>query len=216
MKIISGGLLRFGFLIGTGCSTLGIAAALAMPVAALAQGSPLSQVQQHIRDLDTMTAQFTQTDHNGSSLTGELTLKRPGKVRFQYQNGVPLLVVGDGKALTMIDYQVRQVTRLPIGSSPLAALLDPNKDISKIASVSSLSDGTTLIIDARDPKHLEHGTYRFSFSRTATAPAGLMLQGWSVVDPQGNRTVVQLRGQRFNMPVSDNVFKWVDPRPRAR
>ncbi|WP_448537487.1 LolA family protein [Sphingobium yanoikuyae] len=202
--------------LGAGCRTIGLVAALAMPVVAQAQGTQLSQVQQHVRALDTMTAQFTQTDRNGRSLTGELKLKRPGKVRFQYEKGVPLLVVGDGKALTMIDYQVRQVTRLPIGSSPLSALLDPDKDISKIASVSSLSDGKTLIIDARDPKHPEHGTYRFSFARVATAPAGLILQGWSVIDPQGNRTVVHLKEQRLNVPVSDNAFKWVDPRPRAR
>ena len=26
-----------------------------------------------------------------------LSLKRPGKIRFQYQKGVPLLVVGDGQ-----------------------------------------------------------------------------------------------------------------------
>ena len=40
-----------------------------------------------------------------------------------------MLIVGDGKALTLIDYEVRQVQRWPIGNSPLAVLLDPNQDL---------------------------------------------------------------------------------------
>ena len=80
---------------------LAATATLAAPVAA-APGS-LAQVSAHLRGVDTMTASFVQTDRAGKSLTGQLSLKRPGKIRFQYQQGVPLLVVGDGKALTMID-----------------------------------------------------------------------------------------------------------------
>jgi hypothetical protein len=41
---------------------------------------------------------------------------------------LPLLIVGDGKALTLIDYEVRQVQRWPISNSPLGALLDPLGD----------------------------------------------------------------------------------------
>ena len=84
---------------------------------ALAAPSPdLAAVSAHLRAVDTMVADFTQTDRSGATLKGTLTLKRPGKIRFQYQKGVPLLVVGDGRALTMIDYQVRQVSRWPIAA----------------------------------------------------------------------------------------------------
>ena len=196
--------------------TFAAAAALASPVAAQSQVSPTSQVQQHLRALDTMTAQFTQTDGKGGTLTGGLTLKRPGKIRFQYQKGVPILIIGDGTALIIIDYQVRQDSRVPIGSSPLSALLNPDRDLSKVAKVSSLTDDKNLILDAHDPKHPESGTYRFSFARVPSAPAGLMLQGWTVLDTQGKQTTVRLAGQRLNVPVSEKAFKWVDPRLRSR
>ena len=39
-----------------------------------------------------MTADFSQTDRNGKVLTGKLTLKQPGRVRFQYGQGVPILI----------------------------------------------------------------------------------------------------------------------------
>ncbi len=70
----------------------------------------LALVQQHLQSVETMTAAFRgQTDRAGKVLTGTLTLKQPGKIRFQYQKDVPILIVGDGHALTFIDYSVKQV-----------------------------------------------------------------------------------------------------------
>lgn len=185
------------------------------PAVAVAQTSPLAQVQQHLRAVDTMTAAFAQTDRAGKTLTGTLSLKRPGKVRFQYQQGVPLLVVGDGKALTMIDYSVKQVSRWPIGNSPLSVLLDPNKNLTGIAKVLPSADPNLLLVQARDPKHPEYGVITIAFARVAGAPAGLLLRGWTVIDAQTNKSTVSLSNQRFNVPVSDQTFRWNDPRPAS-
>ena len=131
-----------------------LAAAALAPAPVVAQAvSPLAQVSAHLKAVDTMTAAFSQTNRRGQTLNGTLTMKRPGKVRFQYEKGVPLLVVGDGKALTMIDYQVRQVSRWPIGGSPLAVLLDPSRDLSKVAKLVPSGSDSRLLVQARDPKH---------------------------------------------------------------
>ena len=192
-----------------------LAAALALPPAVIAQaGSPLAQVTTHLKSVDTMTAAFSQTDRRGRTLNGTLTMKRPGKVRFQYQKGVPLLIVGDGKALTMIDYEVKQVQRWPIGNSPLSVLLNPNQDLSRVGKVVR-NDAQTLMVQARDPKKPEFGTITIGFAKVASAPAGLMLQGWTMLDSQNNRTTVKLSNQRFNVAVADSAFRWTDPRRRG-
>jgi outer membrane lipoprotein-sorting protein len=184
------------------------------------QASPdqadLLRVNAYIRAVKTMTAGFTQTDRNGQVLTGTLTLKQPGKIRFQYQKGIPLLIVGDGKALTLIDYEVRQVQRWPIGNSPLAALLDPDKDLSKFGKVVQTGDPTVLSVEARDPKRPEFGTITMIFQRRPSAPAGLELYGWVSLDAQNNRTAVRLTGQKYGMDVADSVFRWTDPRLKGR
>jgi outer membrane lipoprotein-sorting protein len=192
------------------------AAAASLPVAALlAQASsPLAQVQSHLQMVDTMTASFAQTDRRGQTLTGTLTLKRPGRIRFEYQKGVPMLIVGDGKAIHMIDYQVKQVQRWPIGNSPLGVLLNPGQDLSRIAKVVR-NDDQTLLVSARDPKRPEFGTITLGFAKVASAPAGLMLQGWVMLDSQNNQTIVKLSNQRFNVPVDDSAFRWTDPRARG-
>lgn len=172
----------------------------------------LARVADYIRQTKSLVADFAQTDRNGQTLTGVLTLKQPGKIRFQYQKGVPLLIVGDGKALTVIDYEVRQVQRWPIGSSPLGALIDPSRDFTKFSKVIQTGDSSLLSVEARDPKRPEFGTITLVFQRQPSAPAGLSLYGWVARDAQGNRTAVRLGGQRYNAPVADSAFRWRDPR----
>jgi outer membrane lipoprotein-sorting protein len=195
---------------------LPLAMLVATSVPAAAQTGDLGAVQRHLSAVNTMTAQFSQTDRNGQVLTGTLTLKKPGRIRFQYQKGVPILIVGDGKALTFIDYSVRQVQRWPIGNSPLGVLLDPNKDISRFAKVVPSGDPRVVSVDGYDAKHPEYGRINLVFARDASAPAGLMLQGWVQLDAQGNRTTIRLSGQKFNQPVSDGTFRWNDPRRQNR
>ena len=198
---------------------LGTAGAVVAPVASVSAQAPSSDITRAVaalRGITTLRANFVQTDRSGQSTSGVLTLKRPGKIRFQYQKGVPLLIVGDGKALTMIDYEVRQVQRWPIGNSPLGALLDPSKDLSKFGKVVSTGDPTILSIEARDPKHPEYGTITMIFKRDAASPAGLQLYGWVALDSQNNRTAVRLTNQRYGAAVADSTFRWTDPRPRGR
>jgi outer membrane lipoprotein-sorting protein len=191
---------------------MGLAPQPALHAQAQAQDPALAQVSAHLRAVETMIADFAQTDRGGRTINGVLTLKRPGKIRFQYQKGYPVLIVGDGKALTMIDYEVRQVSRWPIGNSPLAVLLNPDKDLGRVASVIQ-NDDQVMVVRARDPRRPEYGVITLAFTKTAGGPAGLMLRGWTAVDAQNNLSTVRLSNTRFNVPVGADAFRWTDPRP---
>ena len=65
-----------------------------------------------------MTADFIQTDAKNRSLNGTLALKRPGRIRFDY-GSANMLLVGNGKTLTFVDYEVGQKSAWPIAKSPL-------------------------------------------------------------------------------------------------
>lgn len=196
---------------------LTLCAALAAPMlisAAPVEGD-LALVQQHLQGVASMTAGFAQTDRNGRTLTGTMTLKRPGKIRFQYEKGVPQLIVADGSSLYFIDYQVRQVERWPIGNSPLAVLLNPKRDMTRFARLVPTRDPKVISVEVRDSRHPEYGRITLIFQRDAGGPAGLMLQGWVALDSQNNRTTIRLSNQRFNAAVSDGTFRWNDPRPKT-
>ncbi|MGZ3196410.1 MAG: LolA family protein, partial [Croceibacterium sp.] len=172
----------------------------------------LDQVVGALRAIGTMTADFTQTDRNGKSVRGVLTLKRPGKIRFEYEKGVNMLLVSDGHALTLVDYDVKQVQRWPIGSSPLGALLDPNRDVKKFGRMVPTGNPNVLSIQVKDPKRPEFGVIALIFVKSSSAPGGLELASWVALDSQNQRTTVRLSNQRYGVAVSDNAFSYRDPR----
>ena len=193
-----------------------VAAAFALapaPVAAQANAG-LATVQAHLRAVNTMTANFSQTDRRGRTLSGTVSIKRPGRVRFDYGRTANILIVGDGNALNFVDYDVRQVSRWPINDSPLSVLLNPNQDLARFSRVTR-NDAQVLLVEARDPRRREFGTITIAFAKSTGAPGGLILTGWTSLDAQNNRTTIRLSNQRFNVPVADSVFRFTDPRRRG-
>ena len=189
------------------------AAMLSLPAAPVAaQTSQLDQAVAALRGISTMTADFTQTDRKGQSLTGKLTLKRPGKIRFEYQKSANMLVVSNGKSLYLIDYEVNQVQRWPIGNSPLGALLDPNRDVKKYGKLIPSGNDNVVTVEVKDSKHPEYGVITLIFTRNAGAPGGLQLTNWVALDAQNGRTTVRLSNQRYGVAVTDSAFTFKDPR----
>jgi outer membrane lipoprotein-sorting protein len=180
-----------------------------------AQGD-LARAVAALRSVSTMRASFVQTDRNGRSVAGVMTLKRPGRIRFQYQKGVPMLVVSDGKALTFVDYQVGQVQRWPIRNSPLGALLDPNRDVMQFGRLLPASNPEVVSIEVRDRKHPEYGLITLVFVRKPSAPGGMELSSWAALDSQNARTIVTLSNHEYGIDVPDNTFRYNDPRTPTR
>ena len=175
----------------------------------------LLRVQQHLTAMTSLTADFAQTDRQGQVQNGRLTLKQPGRIRFQYAPGIPLLIVADGRSLTLIDYEVNQVQRWPIRNSPLAVLIDPQANLVRYGRLIDTGSAETISVEVRDPARPEYGMITMVFTRDARGPGGLNLYGWVALDAQRNRTSIRLTGQRYNAPVADNMFRWRDPRPQG-
>jgi len=188
-----------------------IAAGLvAAPAMAAAPSPDLAKLKAHLSSVQTMTANFTQTDARGRSAAGTLQLRRPGKVRFQYGSG-DLLLVADGKRLNFIDYQVGQKSSWPLGRTPLGALLSSSPDFNGKAEVLPSNDPRVVVARA---KNNSYGQLTLAFLRNASAPGGLEMYGWTAVDPQGHRTTVKLSNVRYNVAVPDSAFTFKDPKKR--
>lgn len=181
-----------------------------------AQAGDLDRAVSALRAISTLRADFSQTDRQGQTATGTMTLKRPGKIRFQYQEDIPLLVVSNGNSLYLVDYEVNQVQRWPIKRSPLGALLDPDRDVGKYGKLIPTGNPDVVSIEVRDPKRPEFGVITLIFVRNDRAPGGLQLTNWVAVDSQNHRTTVRLRNHRYGVEVADSTFSFRDPRRTSR
>lgn len=196
-------------------AALPLSAILAPPPVAAAEGD-LDKAVAALRGIATMKADFVQTDRNGQSVRGVMTLKRPGKIRFEYEKGVPMLIVSNGKSMYMVDYEVNQVQRWPIKNSPLGALLDPSRDVKKFGRLMPTSHPDVVSVQVRDTQRPEFGVITLIFTRDGSAPGGLRLTHWVALDSQNHRTTVQLSNQRYGIAVADSAFTFRDPRRSSR
>jgi outer membrane lipoprotein-sorting protein len=179
---------------------------IAAPVAA----APIDDVAASLKATTSMAASFSQFSPDGREQTGRMILARPGKIRFQYDKA-KLLIVGNGRTLTFVDYNVGQVSQWPVKSTPLGILLASEPDLSKVARVVAEAPAG-LVVEARDPKRPEFGTLSIVFARDGSAPGGLALKGWTVLDAQGGRSEVRLSNVTYNADLSKADFGFRDPR----
>ena len=172
----------------------------------------IQKAKDYLAVIVSMRADFVQIAPNRNVSAGKLVLERPGKIRFDYEDPSPLLIVGDGKIINLIDYELRQVTKWPIMRTPLRPLVSKNivyGDDVKITNVAR--DATAISVTMINPKNKRDGELRLIFTREP-----FTLKRWEVTDPQGNITIVALANIKTNMAVDKKTFMFDDPRPRRR
>lgn len=198
--------------------TLSLFARVTLPVAIIASApvlaaeSPdLARLKAHLTAVQTMTADFSQTDAKGQVATGTLEMKRPGRIRFAYSGG-DLLLVADGQRLTFLDYSVGQKSSWPLARTPLGPLLSASPDFNGKAEILPSADRRVVV--ARAKSSGQYGQLTLAFLRNGSAPGGLELYGWTAIDPQGHRTTVRLSNIRFNVAVPDSAFTYAEPKKK--
>ncbi len=187
------------------------AAVLAATPAAAAESPDLARLKGHLSSVQTMTADFAQTDARGRTDTGTLQLKRPGRVRFEYRGG-DLLLVADGSKLAFLDYQVGQKSSWPLSRTPLGPLLSGSPDFNGKAEILPSADSRVVVARAKNAG--QYGQLTLAFLRNPAAPGGLQMYGWTAVDPQGHRTTVKLSDVRYNVAVPDSAFTYAEPKKK--
>jgi outer membrane lipoprotein-sorting protein len=187
-------------------------AMVALAASAVAAESPdLARLKAHLSSVQTMTADFTQTDAKGRTDTGTLQLKRPGRVRFEYRGG-DLLLVANGSRLAFLDYQVGQKSSWPLSRTPLGPLLSGSPDFNGKAEILPSTDSRVVVARAKNAG--QYGQLTLAFLRNPAAPGGLQMYGWTAVDPQGHRTTVKLSDVRYNVAVPDSAFTYTEPKKK--
>lgn len=166
----------------------------------------VSRVESYLDGIDTMHARFRQTSSNGARAQGEVWIDRPGKLRFEYDDPTPILLVSNGRMLLHYDKELEQTSYVPISETPLWFLVREDIDLSRIddyelAKVERGEAGLRLHIVQDGGAPGEPGSLTLVF-----ADEPLRLKQWTVVDQQGIRTRVALMNPKFGVAVDSDRF----------
>jgi len=171
--------------------TLG-AALLATPAlvtSAQAQQLSLAEVSGYLNRLVTAQGGFTQINGDGTLSTGQIYIKRPGRIRFEYNAPDNSLMIAGGGQVAIFDPRSNtRPDRYPLNQTPLSIILERNVDLGQRRMVTGhTSDGTTTTVTAQDPDHPEYGNIQLVFTANPVE-----LRQWVVTDDTGGQTTVIL------------------------
>ena len=193
-------LLLIAVVLGTGPA----AAAAALSDLDLAD---IARAEAYLNSIQTMKARFIQVGPQGGLSEGNFYLRRPGRLRFEYDPPIPVLVVADGTWVVFYDSEINQVTRLPLGSTPLAVLLREEIRLRGSVTVTEVERATgTLRITVIDTEAPDQGTITLVFSDRPLA-----LRQWLVRDPQGLETSIAMSQIQFNLILEPSLFAFFEP-----
>ena len=186
------------------------ASLLAAPLCVVAMSLPAAAEKLSLGELlvdqnrqNTASADFTQINDDGTISTGKLFLKRPGRMRFEYNPPEKTLVLASAGAVAIFDPKTNQGPEsYPLNRTPLSIILARNVDLARANMVVGHGyDGTATTVTAQDPEHPEYGNIQLVFTG-----APVQLRQWVINDDAENSTTVVLGAMQSGQGLSDTLF----------
>ena len=183
---------------------------LGLGLPALADQLPLPAISSYLNALKTAKGAFTQINDDGSISTGTIYIKRPGRVRFEYDPPESGLVIAGSNTVVIFDKKSNQPAETyPLARTPLSLILDANVDLSRAKMVTGHRyDGTATTVKAQDPEHPEYGNIEMKFTDGPTE-----LRQWIINNGSGSQTTVILGDLQKGGSLPNSLFDVGKARP---
>ncbi len=178
----------------------------AAPLSAAERSKLLKEAAKALAGVKTARGKFEQYSPDGSYSTGQFAMSRPGKVRFDYDDPVPLVLVSDGTTVALQDSELETTDRVPLASTPLSMLLSDTLDFETQAEVIDVRrTGDKTNITVRDKSGETDGTLTVILANSDNG-----LAGWRTVDGNGGRTSVLLNSVETGAKLNPRLFRLPD------
>ena len=166
----------------------------------------LSKIENYLNSITTFKSNFLQTASTGERSGGVLFLDRPGKMRVQYDEPSPILLVSDGAYVIYVEKNLEQISHLPISQTPLRALIEKDVNLQNWYKIKDIERGPgTLRLTLTMKDDLSLSSVQLLFSDRP-----MQLRQWTIRDQQGVEVRVSLMDMQRGAKFDPKLFE-VDP-----
>jgi outer membrane lipoprotein-sorting protein len=167
------------------------------------QTAALKEVSKYFNDLKQLKGSFNQTNADGKKLRGKFFIKQPGRFRFDYGSGSKMIIVSDGKHLSVQDLDLKTDSSWELDRTPFRMLLRKDVDLGRDAAVLEVQDVDDLIIVSVQDKSPETpGRIKLFLGKK---PA-LELKEWVTTDAQGIDTRIEIADLNRTEEIASDLF----------
>lgn len=193
------------WLINVACAVLagcGLFLALAGPSLSASREETIAALREHYASVPTMSGEFLQFGPQGEQSGGTFHIKRPGKVRFDYEDPSPVEVVSNGLAVMVVNNRLQTFDTYPLKNTPLKLLLDDKLEIDNQSILDIREeDGTTTIV-LGDRQIFGNSVITLLFDSE-----NFDLRQWTIKDAQGKETSVLVFNVEKNVRIPERMFQ---------
>jgi len=193
----------FGGIALAGLGLLALVASSSVLQAAKADDADtVRSISKHFSNVPSLKGEFIQFGPQGQQTGGKFYIKRPGKIRFDYDKPSPISVFADGKTIAINNKKLKTWDFIPLKKTPLRLLLAKKIDVKDktIKSVKTETDITTVVLGDRSLFGDSKITLMFD-------PKSFELRQWTITDNQGKDTSVMIFNVEKNIKLSNRLFK---------
>ena len=173
---------------------------LALPAAAQI---PVGEISRYLNSFATAKSEFTQVNGDGTISTGDLSISRPNRARFDYDAPNKGLVIAGGGQVAIFDtVSNTPPEQYPLSQTPLSLILAQNVDLGRSGMlVRHSGDATQTAVTLQDPAHPEYGNIQLVFTPNPTK-----LRQWVITDDAGTQTTVILGDMQTGGGLGTSLF----------
>jgi outer membrane lipoprotein-sorting protein len=163
----------------------------------------LAQANAYFNGINTLTGTFMQIGADGRRIGGKLTLAKPGRLRFDYDQPSPLEVVADGTSVAVRDRKLNTQDLYFIAQTPLKFLLREKIDLARDLTVTDVANDPGGVRISLEDRATLGGTSKIQLFFDAEMKT---LSQWRITDPQGYITTVTLSNLQKGKSVDGSLF----------
>ena len=162
----------------------------------------LDKISAYLNAIKSLKADFVQLGPDGGMDQGEVTIQKPGQIRFSYHSPSPILIVATGGSMYVKNARLNTVDRYDLSDTPLGLLLNENVDLKTNRAVIGVTEQNgALVVRARTSTNRNDANIALVFSTP-----GLELRQWTVRDNQGGNTTVALQNLQTGVSPDPALF----------
>lgn len=162
----------------------------------------LARIDGAMNATKSFSGRFVQYSPNGTIDKGQIFLRRPENLRFEYDAPNPLLIVADNGMLVQHDKALETYDRVPLSATPLSYFLKEDLNLAEDTEVVALQKtDTDWRMTARDGSGQMEGAITMVFDGQ-----NLALKEWIIVDDFGGQTRVVLSDLSYNARLDPRLF----------
>ena len=163
----------------------------------------LANISQYLQNLKILKADFSQTNPDDTISSGTILIKRPGRMRFEYNKPDKTLVLVSAGALAIFDPKGNEEPiTYPIKNNPISLVLTGEVDLLNSGIVENYEKSIEeAVLTIRDPKRPERGSGELVF-----IGAKPELKQFTIKNENGSSTSILLKDIEYPKKINATLF----------